>query len=353
MKKLEFLFRQLLLRLLLLFSSGKKNSMPIELNKNSKVLFIRLNRIGDALVVTPLLSLIKEKTGCRIYMLADRKNHFVFRNNPDVDNIIVFDKSLNGIINHLKFIRSEKFDAIVDLHDDVSTTVTYLIALARTENKLGLKKGNEIVYTRTIEKPDPSTNHVVDRNLQIAQLFNLPAHSDNLNIRYFPKKEAMEKVRNTLQKKHNGKFLLGINISAGSESRFWGVDNFRHLLDLLKCYNVYPLLICSTRDLNKALAITNNNREMIFYTPSFDEFASAVSCLDFLFTPDTSIIHLASAFGVPVFGLYVKYNTDDMIWSPYKSDFDCVITTSETLDDISFDEVIIKFKPFLEKHLPL
>ena len=48
--------------------------------------------------------------------------------------------------------------------------------------------------------------------------------------------------------------------------------------------------------------------------------------LDFLITPDTSVVHIASIKKIPIFGLYVKYNTDDMIWSAYNCDFEAVVT---------------------------
>ena len=91
MKRIELLIKKLLLNLLLLFKSGKMKD-PSVFNSGSKILFIRLNRIGDALVVTPLLKLIKDNLRCEIHVLADKKNYFVFANNPSIDNIIVFNK---------------------------------------------------------------------------------------------------------------------------------------------------------------------------------------------------------------------------------------------------------------------
>ena len=70
-----------------------------------------------------------------------------------------------------------------------------------------------------------------------------------------------------------------------------------------------------------------------------------------LFSPDTATIHLASIHKKPVFGIYVQYNTDDMVWSPYRSDFDCVITKEPTLENVKFEDVILKFEPFLQKYL--
>jgi len=76
-----------------------------------------------------------------------------------------------------------------------------------------------------------------------------------------------------------------------------------------------------------------------------------MSKIDMLFSPDTATVHLAAIYKVPVFGIYVKYNTEDMIWYPYGCDFDCVITKEPTVQNLSFNDVIAKFKPFLEKYL--
>ncbi len=76
-----------------------------------------------------------------------------------------------------------------------------------------------------------------------------------------------------------------------------------------------------------------------------------ISQLNLLLTPDTMAVHLASAFEIPVFGIYVHYNTDELIWSPYKSDFDCVVTKEPNLKNVTFEEVNKKFNPFLEKQI--
>ena len=50
-----------------------------------------------------------------------------------------------------------------------------------------------------------------------------------------------------------------------------------------------------------------------------------------------------------VFGIYVKYNTTNMIWSPFKAQFDCVITEEPNFKNLEFEEVEEKFKTFFEK----
>ena len=76
-----------------------------------------------------------------------------------------------------------------------------------------------------------------------------------------------------------------------------------------------------------------------------------ISKLNFLFTPDTSTVHLASAFRVPMFGIYVQYNTNDLPWTPYQSKHEIVITREPNFLNLSFEDVIPKLKPFIETYV--
>jgi ADP-heptose:LPS heptosyltransferase len=358
MKKIEYIFKNLLLKLLIFFSSFR--SRPRSNKEVKKILFIRLNKIGDALVTTPLLHMVKSELNCIVYVLADRKNYFVFENNPSIDRVIIHHKSIKGIIDAVKLVSDENIDTIVDLHDDVSTTVSFIVALSKASNKFGLEKENKKIYTGTIPKPDPKSSHVVYRIMEIGKLLGVcpPAREDkNITIHYYPRDEAVKNAEQYIKKRfRENKFMIGVNISAGSKSRFWGVQNFRMLLNFLSDYDVYCLVLCSPSDLYLANEITSRilpgNREIpFFYSPVFDDFASIMSKLNLLFTPDTAAIHLASINRLPVFGIYVQYKTDNIIWSPLNSDFEYVKTNEPTLKNISFNEVLEKFQPFLEKHI--
>jgi ADP-heptose:LPS heptosyltransferase len=349
MKKFEILLRHFLLNLLLFFTSSNSNRPLVKLDRNSKVLLIRLNRIGDALVTTHLIKELKEQKNCKVVILADAKNHFIFRN-KFADEVWIFKKGLKGFFETLNKINSTKFDVIVDLHDDVSTTVTYLLALCKSINKIGLSKYNKKVYTHSIDRLDASKFHVIDRNLALGSLLDLTINHDKINVYYCPSDESNRKADEFISSNYDNKFLVGINISAGSKARFWGIDNYKRLLQTLSDRNLNILLLCSPSDISLAQEIASDNVK-VFYSDSFDEFSAVISRLNILFTPDTSVVHIASAFMVPVFGIYVNYNTTEMIWTPYKSDFDCIITKEPTLENIKFEEVINKFLPFLEKHI--
>ena len=351
MKKIEKLTKPLLLNLALLFSRKPESTGKLELSPNDKILLIRLNRIGDALVTTSFIEQLKEQTSCTIHVLADEKNYFVFSKVPSVSKTIIFRKGWQELRSLLKTLRAENYKVIVDLHDDVSTTVSMVILQLAVPFKFGLKKQNSKIFTATIPKPDASITHVVDRNLELLKLFGITPDRTKAGIKYYPAPSAITKAAEFIKNRFpEKKFTLGINISAGDNARFWGAAHYRELIKFLKQYDVNIIILSTTRDLVNAFRIYED-RSKIFYTPSFDEFAAIMSQLDMLFSPDTATIHLAAIYKIPVFGLYVKYQTNDIIWSPFGSDFSCVITEQPNLLDVTVEEVLEKFKPFLEKYL--
>jgi ADP-heptose:LPS heptosyltransferase len=349
LKKLEIFTKNIFLELLLLFKKKEKPVELLKLDQNSKILFIRLNRIGDALVTTPLLYLCKKNLNCKIYVLASTNNYFVFNNSQLIDEIIIFNKKIKKISSAVNMINKLNFDAIVDLHDDVSTTVSYLMAFSNCKYKIGLNKKTSKLYNCIVRKLDASKYHIVQRTMEFAKPFNIKYDLNNTNIVYSPKTESLRIAEAFINKIFsNNRFLVGLNISAGSDARFWGVQRFKDTIDLLLNYDINLVILCVERDLKKAWEIAGR-RVPIFYRPIFDEFSAMISKLNFLFTPDTSIVHIASAFKVPLFGIYVKYKTNDMIWSPFKSEFESIITTEPTLENLSFEQVKEKFIPFFEK----
>ncbi len=348
MKKIELFLKNLLLNLYLVFKPNSADNSLITFNRKSKILFIRLNRIGDALISTPLIHFIKVKIDSKIYVLADMKNNFVFKNNPDIEEVLVFKKGIKGFREFFYFLKKEEVDTIIDLHDDVSTTVSFLIALSKVKNKFGLEKENKKIFTRTIPRPDPDKIHIVYRILELSRLFNLEPKDAEICIRYFFKPESIEKVNKFISENFTkGSYILGINISAGSDARFWGVERYKELINSLFSYKIEILILAAPKDEDKIKMI---GYPKYFLSESFDEFAAIISKLKVIFTPDTAAVHLAAAAGVPVFGLYV-HDTSDKIWSPVGVDFDYIETKDHNLYNIEYEKVHQRFIPFLEKHI--
>ena len=345
-KPIERGVKRLVLRALLSRTEAGAGSGEPAFDTRSNLLFIRLNKIGDALVTTPLLKTVKQQLGCKITVLADRRNAFIFEHCPFVDRVIVYEKGISGMLAIRRFTQVEKFDAVCDLHDDISTTVTLLVAMAAVPHKFGLKRETEEVYSQTVKRLDPATTHIVDRIMNLASLFGVSYDPAGVNISYQPSDLSVRTSRRFLDEYLPGrKFLVGINISAGSVARFWGVERFQKLVTFFEEQSVSILVLTPKEDLALANRIAGD-RHPVYCTTDFNQFAAMISQLDFLFTPDTSVVHLGSAYEIPQFGIYVKFQTESMIWSPYRGKSDCVVTEEGSFAHLEFDQVMARLQPF-------
>ncbi|KUG24886.1 hypothetical protein ASZ90_005305 [hydrocarbon metagenome] len=113
-------------------------------------------------------------------------------------------------------------------------------------------------------------------------------------------------------------------------------------------YDVNILLFAAPTDIEKAKKIIDNEK-LISAETTFDRMTAVIKQLDFLFSPDTSVVHIASGFNIPVFGIYINYNTDNIVWYPYNTKHELVVTEKPTLNELAFDTVINKLKIFFEQ----
>ena len=119
MKKLKrvYLFiRHLLLKPILYFINSKGND---ELkNKNvQKIIFFRIDRIGDMVLSTPAFKTIKGKyPDGKLFVLSSSSNSSVIENNPFVDHILIYNKK-NKLLESVKLLltlRKMRFDLSID-----------------------------------------------------------------------------------------------------------------------------------------------------------------------------------------------------------------------------------------------
>lgn len=349
MKEIEIFFKKILLTIYLLFHAKAERKDELILNTSSKILLVRLNKIGDALVTTFLVKLLKNQTGCTIDVIADKKNHFIFSSLPFVDNIYIFPKKVDKIKELKEKINSGNYDAVFDLHDDVSTTVTMFIGSLKCKNKVGFKRTNHKIFNYLVPYPDPHKYHVIERYLSFADFLKLDYDKNEIRVLFPLNNETKLEVQNNIENKFaEKKYLVGINISAGSEARFWGIERYKELISYFKRYDVNLLVIATENDRAKAEKLLDEKVEL-FINPDFNRFAACVGTVDFLFTPDTSIIHLASAYNIPTFGIFVKYNTENVIWYPYNTVHETVVIEDPTFENLDYNSVHDKLEPFFEK----
>jgi len=92
--------------------------------KASKILVIRFSSLGDVILTTPLLKILKQNyPGARIDYCTKAACSEVLQFNPNVDRLIPIDDNLdfNGLKNLKRLIRDNSYDLIIDAHNNLRT----------------------------------------------------------------------------------------------------------------------------------------------------------------------------------------------------------------------------------------
>lgn len=358
LKTVELAFRRFLIVLLGKIVHRRNKQQSTTNYSTAKYLFIRQDRIGDVLVSTPLFSLLKQRyPHATVDVFLSTNNHFVLQSNPHIRKRWVYTKKVFHTINLIRELRKERYDYAIDLMDNPSATSTLLCLLVGAAQTVGLEKENSYVYDIRVPLLSRRDVHIVERLAQLLSAFNIYPAPEELSLEYTPSFESRSFARsfyeseNVLQKKK-----IGVNISAGSEARFWGVENFSVLVEYLT--RNYPefvtILLYSPNHYDRATTIQSNVRRVILspMTHSFDQFAALMEPLDYLITPDTAAVHLASAFKIPSVVLYIQTNPDIRIWEPYRTLCEPIVTQIDDLKSISPEQVKEAFVKLLQRTIP-
>jgi ADP-heptose:LPS heptosyltransferase len=310
-----------------------------------KFLFVRQDRIGDVLVSTPLLHALKERYPlATVDFLLSTNNHFVLQNEPLVRKRWGYERTFLSALRILRGLRQERYDFVIDLMDNPSATSTIFCALAGGKWNVGLAKQNAYSYDIVVPLLSRKDEHIVDRLAMLLTVFGLRAGEVPLRIRYNVAEEsraAADKYfgQSDLDKKH----VIGINISPGSGTRFWGTVHYQGLIRWLKMeYADCPILILyqpSDKAVAQAIAEPFPDVHLSPETRTFDHFAAFVEKLWILITPDTSAVHLAAAFEIPAVVLFVQSDKELRVWEPYKTLSESVITAVDDLKTIPVADV--------------
>lgn len=322
---------------------------------SKKILILRHDRIGDVLISSGIIRNLRAALpDSQIDILLSRKN-FNARKSIEkyVDNVLLYGKELPVSLNLIGNIRKQKYDLIIDFLDNPSTTSATIIKLSSTASSLGFNHENANVYSHAVPLINREENHIIDRLGNLLLPFGLDANSLELSPEYpiSSSEKAMAEQKVAWQ---YGKTRIAINIAGSNINKFWGRNNFINLINLIKSSNTtadssnhYDLRLFGSRGYIHELGIISEAADIQIapISEAFHDYAAMISTTDYIITPDTAAVHLASAFKKPCLCLFTtSNNVKAMPWFPYKSKFEAVIIK----DNLALIDPIKAFDAFIK-----
>jgi ADP-heptose:LPS heptosyltransferase len=291
------------------------NFRPVSFDPRN-ILVIDFGQLGDVVLSLPALRAIRErfpqakvtvavgKPGGEIIRLSKYANEVL-----EIDRVALRDgpKLTAGlkIIKLISELRKAKFDLVIDLH---SLSETNLLGfLSGAPKRLYSRRPNRsldfLSNFRPVPPPEATSNHIVDRYLDVLKPLNIQNSSRLPHIS--PDSKGNETVEKLLKKEkaESGSLLVGIFPGAGHESRKWPLERFVELSDHLIRNDRVRIVVFAGPEESKMIP---QMRSMFPATTIFleklsiSQLAAAQARLTLLVSNDTGPMHLAAAVGTSV-----------------------------------------------------
>jgi len=329
--------------------------MLVEKKHIKKIIIIRIGKIGDTIVTQFAFRKIREAyPDAIITLIALPKVKELLKYDTYFNNIHYFNKGI-GYITTLLYIRNFKADVLFDFDDAPSSTSTLFARFGRAKNKVafGFDKIKKYL-TVPVEFPSKQ-QHIINRLKLIVEAGGIVVKPVEAKPEITIGQTEYLRVKQHLQNANaNSHFLISINISAGHAKRYWPTDKWIALLEAIKKFNknVCFIILCLPEDADKAHLIGSTIPNDAVIYPAFKDFHSFcnyIALSNLLISPDTSAIHIASAFSVPVVGLYFADEWNFANWQPTNTCFETLRSDQADIDGITVNEVFNAFVKLTNK----
>jgi heptosyltransferase-2 len=277
-------------------------------SRPERILLIRLSSIGDIVLTTPLIRILRKKySDSRIDFLTKSKFAPLVRHHPGISDVIEFpdDGGLAALLHMRKKIRAQHYDTILDLHKNFRSFV--LTAFQDVDHRARLKKYG--VRRWLLVKTGLNFYHrikpIYERYLDVAYKFYI--QNDDLGTELHLPASINAQIQKQLAESFPGlKRIIAIAPGAGFATKRWPVEYYVQFVDnlLKKGYNCCVLGDVTDKPL--ARTIVKQNPDCVDFTGKMSllECAAVLTFAEKLVTNDSGLMHIAEAVGTPVVAIF-------------------------------------------------
>ncbi len=356
LKPIELLLKKVPLALLS-FSRRAEHKGSISIGKDTecKILFIRPEKIGDIFIAFPIFNvLLKHFPNIKLSILGSLDCKPIIENDPRFYNIYYYQKNIWSDIRMLKKIRNEEYDCVVDLvgRDSVNSLLMTIFGVPQKPRVAVGKDRFRKYYDFNFDPRNNNTGHVITNSLKLLEAFGLSYEKPDCFAPPFINEETNQKaagIFNDLKSNKEKSFLVGYNLSAGSPERMLSNDVAVKLLEKILGFNnkLRIILFAIGDDREKTKQLEKQFPDKIKLIPeglNLIEASAVLKNLDIFITPDTSLVHIARSFEIPVVALYRRYLDNYKIWFPFGQSCGTVLSKNDNdISDLTADMIYEEF----------
>ena len=276
----------------------------------TKFLIIRFSSIGDIVLTSPVARCLKNQfPEAEIHYLTKKRNADLLQANPYIDKIQLLGNSLGETIRELK---TEKYDYIIDLHNNLRSLRVKLMLGTRSYsfNKLNIRK---FFLTRfKIDTMPPF--HIVDRNLATLSTFHVTNDGKGLD-HFVPEEDEM--ILSGLPENFR-KGYVALVLAGTYMTKKMPVEKYRGMISSVKLPFV---LLGGKNEVTMAARIMEwKTGNVLDFTGKLriNQSASLVKNAKLVISNDTGLMHIAAAYHKKILSVWGN-TVPELGMSPYKA----------------------------------
>lgn len=345
LKRLELGWKRFWIDLLCqLFPADPAEGATLDLSRPRRVLFLRQDRIGDAVVSSGVLRVIRATAaGVTIDAVASPANAPILRRDPSLTNVFRFDKRDSKSFWMLaRQLRAQRYDVVIDCMVTAPSLTGLLLMLASgARQRIGIAgRGIDAALSYPVT-PDPGAVHIIDRMAAFAAPFGLAWRDADWRPQLVLTTAEMGAAHQRWNATGGAGVRLLVNISAGHPDREWPVERTIEALRAIReRFGTLRLgVVGAPHDRMRAEQIAQEARAGYLETDTIDDLIGLVATADCVFTPDTSVTHIASALRIPMLAMF-RNEHDALHWGRYATAGADLIGSGETLAELALERVL-------------
>jgi heptosyltransferase III len=283
-----------------------KNNVNLldRLPSGSRIAVIRLRSLGDCVLSTPALSLLKQhRPDLKISVIVEPRFAEIFVGNPDVD------ETRDSMT---------RADLVLNLHGGTRSMI--LTALSRAKFRAGFAHHRySVVYTDKI----PTAQEVLGISRRVHTAEHLASAMFWLGVR----QQEIPRAKLFADPAPDRRPYAVIHPFASAPGKAWPAARF---IEIAKNLNLDPVFLAGPVDDLEPFRDFQTSRESLRVTKNLLSGASL------FIGNDSGPAHIAAAFGIPVVVLFGP--SDPVTWSPWRTESQ--VLTAPNITDISTADVL-------------
>lgn len=287
----------------------------LKMDKVKSILFLRDDgKIGDMVVNTLMFREIKNRyPTIKIGVVARNVSKDIIKYNSNIDIIYVYDKGKEREL--AKKIAEKEYDVLVDFSDILRVRQMKIINLCKAKVNIGLNKENWKLFDISYKKD--KGKHISNLYEKVLKLFKIEDIEPKYEINI--PRESMERVNKIIE---NCDKIIVLNPFAASKHRSLNEENIKKIAEKLLKDKGGTLFIIGEPEKEEEIKRIIKKIDGDVRYPKLKDILDVVALISkssYVVTPDTSIVHIAATFKIPMTAIYradLENDTNSKVWAP-------------------------------------